>query len=942
MKMRNSKMCKRFWGGILALAGIAAIHAATPLEYDDKLVWGKLDNGLTYYIYPNDNPKGEAVYRLFIKAGSVYETDRQKGLAHFLEHMAFNGSRHFPADGMVRFLESKGAKFGADLNAHTSFNETVYKLQLPCTDPAMVDSTMMILADWAGGLTIDPVEVEKERGVIMSEWLSKKDAKRDANNELLMALLNDSRYSERITIGDTAVIKHCDRDDIYDYYKAWYHPSLMAVAVSGDVDPKQMKKLIKKRFGALSGKNAPAWQQYTIGAYAADSATIFADDRLNKIELDIIKLIPLPEAVVTDSDYEGYLLRQIVKRLANQRFSDYSFENPAYKEGVMSNPSFLNATGVFMESVELVPGKLRQGLQDFLEHRNQIMAYGFTNQEIERVKKRVLSGMQHKVASGESPQSIKIMDEIYSDFYTGNRLISSKDELELMEKALPKIDSVRIVGLLQELADRGTGRRIQLRGNNKIFDEFADSKALLAAVESGYGKASEPYGKQVDTGAKLCDIASPGKIASRKAIPAIDAIDLMLDNGARVIFRQTDLDKGKISVSAMRKGGLCMLDSLQYYSGMFARSVIGISGAGEMSRDELSYYKAGSSASMLLLPDNNRSGIVGSAYLKDAPMMFEMMYAKWVYPRLDMDAYNQTVEKSKESYRTKHKTPGEIFGEEVGYLLNGRNYSNAELTDTLIDRYVRAEDLIPLHHRFFGPATGYTFVILADAPFDSIKTYITDYIGALPKGTPDTEWVTGREPISYRHKELHRHTGDTPKASVMLVYQQDSLPESQNIMGIKSNLLKSALRTKLLGRLREDMGKIYSVSVNSSSTLHPQPLSRTSISFVCKPEDVDTLVAATREEIHNLYEHPEQFEDMIRDVKLNLIKDHKLDMQKNSFWSSWIRNSVFNGEEDWDYLNNYERIVEGITAVDVSRFAKQLLDTASYTEAILYPKDENK
>ena len=220
---------------MICILGAQTLQAGTPLKYDEKVVTGKLKNGLTYYIYPNDNPRGEAVYRLFIKAGSVYETERQKGLAHFLEHMAFNGSRNFPADAMVRFLESKGAKFGADLNAHTSFNETVYKLQLPSSDPAMVDSTMMILADWATGLTIDPVEVEKERGVIMSEWLSKKDAKRDANNMLLMALLNNSRYSDRLTIGDTAVIKNCSRNDIADYYKSWYHPSLMAVAVAGDV-----------------------------------------------------------------------------------------------------------------------------------------------------------------------------------------------------------------------------------------------------------------------------------------------------------------------------------------------------------------------------------------------------------------------------------------------------------------------------------------------------------------------------------------------------------------------------------------------------------------------------------------------------------------------------------------------------------------------------------
>ena len=923
----------------MGIIGLNTMLAVTPLRYDGKLVTGKLKNGLTYYIYPNDNPKGEAVYRLFIKAGSVYETERQKGLAHFLEHMAFNGSRNFPADGMVRFLESKGAKFGADLNAHTSFNETVYKLQLPSSDPAMVDSTIMILADWAAGLSITPAEVEKERGVIMSEWLSKRDAKRDASNMLLMALLNDSRYSERLTIGDTAVIKNCDRDDIADYYKKWYHPSLMAVAVAGDVDALEVEKLIKKRFGKMSGKKAPDWKQYMIQPYSNESATVFTDDRLNKTELDIIRLVPLPGAVANEEDYRAYLLRNIVNRLIKQRFNDYSFNGPAYKKGSISRSSFLNASGVYIESMELVPGKMKEGISDFIAHRNQIMAYGFTSGEIGRAKKEILSNMQRKVDVGQSSQSIKIMDEIYSDFYTGNRLVSRQDELELIKKTLPGIDSVAIVKSLRSLAGDGHGMRVLLRGGGKVYDEIGDEKTLLSLISEAYALPSVPYVKDVKVGDRLCDPSTPGRIVSMKEIPQIDAVDMMLDNGARVIFRQSDLDRNKISVTAVRRGGMYSLDSLEYYSGMFARSVVGLSGAGNMSRDALAYYKAGNSASMVLMPDNTRTGVIGSAYLKDAPMMFDLMYAKWVYPRLDMEVFDQTVEKTKESYRTKKKTPGEIFGEEVSRLLNGSNYSNAELTDTVIDNCVRPEDLIPVHNRFFGPASGFTFVIMADAPLDSVKGYITDYIGALPRGEVDTRWITGREPLSYRSKVYHRYTGDDPKASVMLIYQQDSLPDSPNIMAIKSKMLQNALRTKLLARLREEMGMIYSVGVSSSSTLYPSPLSRTTISFVCKPEDVDALLVATREELDDFYEHPEEFEDMIRDVRLNLVKEHRLNIQKNSFWGSWIRNSVFNGEEDWNYFNDYENIVNGITAAEIARFGKELLDTASYTEAVLFPRE---
>ena len=316
----------------LLLSPVVYGQSSEFLQYDKNLIVRKLDNGLTYYIYPNTNPKGEAVYRLFVKAGSVMEKENQRGLAHFLEHMAFNGSYHFPSDGMVRFLESKGAKFGKDLNAHTSFNETVYKLQLPSSNPQMVDSTLTILADWAGGLSIDSMQVEKERGVILSEWLSKRDAKRDSDTAFLLELLNSSHYSERMTIGDTAVIRNCKREDILDYYQTWYHPSLMAVAVVGDINPEQVETLIKEKFGKLSSLASPIWKQCHIPVYKKEAVKILTNESLKTIELDMIQLLPLSKPVQTAKDYKAYLTRTLLNRLFKMRMNAWAFENPSYRK----------------------------------------------------------------------------------------------------------------------------------------------------------------------------------------------------------------------------------------------------------------------------------------------------------------------------------------------------------------------------------------------------------------------------------------------------------------------------------------------------------------------------------------------------------------------------------------------------------------------------------
>ena len=354
-------MCKRTISLLLLLMPLLA--SAQQLSRDPKLRMGQLENGLTYYIYPNPTPKGEAVYRLFVKAGSVQERDDQQGLAHFLEHLAFNGTRHFPGDGIVRFLESKGAKFGKDLNAHTSFTETVYKLQLPCSDPLMVDSTMTILSDWAGGLLISPDEVEKERGVILSEWLSRGGTQTDNSMKLVMELLNGSLYSRRITIGDTAVIRHSTPQTIRDYYEHWYRPQLMAVAVVGDIDADYIERLIKEKFGTY-GANGTHETNGTpaIPEYTAEVARIATDPNVKKTELDMLMLLPQPPAVQTADDYRQYLQRSLLNSLMKLRFNALSFDDPAYAKGSIQYSRFLGATGATDASVELTKGKLRQGI----------------------------------------------------------------------------------------------------------------------------------------------------------------------------------------------------------------------------------------------------------------------------------------------------------------------------------------------------------------------------------------------------------------------------------------------------------------------------------------------------------------------------------------------------------------------------------------------------
>lgn len=917
------------------------LASAQQLSRDPQLRMGRLKNGLTYYIYPNQTPRGEAVYRLFVKSGSTNERDDQQGLAHFLEHLAFNGTKHFPGDGIVRFLESKGAKFGKDLNAHTSFNETVYKLQLPCTDPLMVDSTLTILSDWAGGLTIAPEEVEKERGVIQSEWLSRGGTQTDNSMRLVMELLNGSIYSRRITIGDTAIIRHCTPQVIRDYYEQWYRPELMALAVVGDVDVDQMERLIKKKFGELKpidpispigSMSSPAIPEYT-----EEVVRIATASGVKTTELDMLMLLPQPPAVQTADDYRQYLERSLVNRLMKTRFAALSFDNPAYAKGSIQYSRFLGATGVTDASVELTKGRLRKGIADFITHQQQIYRYGFTQSEIARAKKAVLSSMRNKVAgAGKNVRSTSLMDEIYADYYDGNILISREDELQLVERYLPAIDSLSLLRLIQQTFE-SRPQHFLLRGGDEVQQEVSDEDDLHLLINTYRQQPVGRYWHQTDVPDQLTSLEPADHIVSEQPIPEIGATDLRLDNGARVIFRRADTEHDRLTLSAFRKGGHYGLDSLQYLTGVVAPGVISLSGAGDFSREALSHYLTGNTASVRLLVDKMRTGVAGSAHLQDMETMFQLLWLRWTQPRLDTAVCRLTIDKLKENYRLKPDTPQDRFSRELGWLLGGRNYTNSVMTDTLIDQQVRPADMLALHHRFFGPATGFTFVLMGDCDLEDVRPYISTYIGALPAGQPDTTWVSPARQIPHRYTEFISPTNDQQKASVVLTFQQDRPQGDLQRQEVYGSALKAILRSALLKRLREDMGKVYSVSASVASGRYPTYLSRSTIAFVCQPADVDTLIGAVHDELQQLYTQPQHYADYLDDVRQNLIKEHALQCQQTSYWTSWLRNSVYNNQEDWTWMNRYDDVVRQMTIDTLAAYAHHVLRDAYEVKAVLLP-----
>lgn len=925
---------------LLAFIFVTTVSAAAgqKLQQDPNLVTGRLDNGLTYYIYPGTKPEGQAMYRLFIKSGSLYETEEQLGLAHFLEHMAFNGSDDFPDGSLVPELQAKGAGFGSDINAHTGMNETVYKLRLPSLSEAAVDSAIMVLANWAGKLTLDSAAVEKERGIIMAEWLTRTGPATEVNTAFLNELLNGSHYTDRRPIGDTAVIRNFKLDQLQDYYYNWYNPRLMAVAVTGDVDPDYVEQVIRERFSDIPAPKIKV-PVCKIHNYKQPAFSYKQHETVKTNEFYVIQLTDLSPAIKDEKSYFQYLQRVILDRLYRERFNSIALTNPAYKEAGSSISSLLNVKGYIMGRVMLKDGQTMEGIREFAGHYEQIYRYGFLQSEVDKVTKSYINSLKRKSKADDRRESNAMTDELYSKFYRGHEILTLQEECRLAEKYIDRIDSLSMVKMLHKM------RKPKQTHYFMVCDEspenqIPDERTILALFDSLSKAGLEPYRKDVRVFDTLLDEEPQGgKVVKKESIEELGAHKYHLSNGALVLFKYSDTSKGRISMSAFRQGGIAALDSLDYVNAQFAGSVVALSGAGKFSTDELGLFLAGSSATSRFLIDRNRAGIAGGASTDDLEQMFQLTYLKWCYPNMDPSALELYKSMQSEKNKERFKRESDLFSMDLNLLLNGNSYMNRPLTDILISKELDPGRLLPVFDQCFGSAEGFNFIIVGDVAAEDIEPLIEKYIGGLPSGKEVAiEYKYKGPQIIHQDTVLVRSVGDNPKASVIIYYQNDGSLTDMRQTKMTGEIAAGIIRTKLLASLREELNMVYSVGVSASLTTKPSDLNRVAISFSCKPEDVDTLTNRILSDLKDMVSDPSRFEAELADVRLNMIKKYRADIQTNTFWTSGIREVLYYGFPDWEYMTGYDNSIESVTAQDVADYVDKYIFNSHQLKAVLLPK----
>jgi zinc protease len=715
----------------------------------------------------------------------------------------------------------------------------------------------------------------------------------------------------------------------------------MAVAVVGDVDPHKTEKIIKKRFAKLHLTLKETTPVYGIPDYDSVEIRRVSHESLDKVRLDILQLINPQPGVQTEQEYSLYLRQKILNKLISERFSNLSFNDPPYNNGNYACNDFLNVKGLLMGSVELIPGEIKKGIKQYALDVEQMFRYGFVSLEIEKIKSKYLNKLKDKAISNSPTPSSSFMDEIYSDYYTGNKFVTIKHEYELAKKYIGKIDSTMLVEQLHKIRNNEKTHYL-ISFFDKVKDEIPSPETFKQIFDSVRNAKIKTYILNYQVPDKLLEKEPvKGKISGEKIMPEIEAREITLQNGTTVLYKYSNRDKNHISISGFRAGGQYALDSADYVNGLVASQLVSLSGAGKFSRKALSHFLADKTTILHFVIDKTRSGLTGTSNHKDLETLFQLLYLRWTEPRADSTVFDQIKEKAIKKYLTSNKTATDTFYRDLAILMKGESYTMRVLSDSLLNSDLKLDRILPVYKESFGSAEGYSFIIIGDLPFEEVKPLIEKYIGGLPAGRVDNDYVYKGATTPDSSLTFEKNVGDNPRTSVSLIFQGKDIEQDITLYNIKAEILASVLRTRFLQTLREEMGKIYSVSVNARETQHPAALRRIALRFACDPDDADTLINRAYMEMQQLIDYPDLLSPILYNVKLNMIKKRKAQMQKNVFWSMYIRNCMFNNTSNWNSITKYDETVNSVTTREIADMIQKDIIGTPVIKALLNPKPPN-
>ena len=923
----------------LFVAGVMASNmqlSGQVLKQDAKLVTGVLKNGFKYYIYPDNSDKAQTSIQLFVNAGSLQENDNQLGLAHFVEHMAFNGSKNYPKNQVITYLESLGVKFGADLNAHTSYDETVYKISIDTKDKSNLSKALDIVYDWAYNLSFDSLELEKERGIIIEEWRTKQGASARMSDQTLPLIFYNSRYAQRKPIGTLDILRSFQRPTIVDFYKTWYRPDLMGIAVVTNQDVKETEKIIKKLFSrAKKVKQSPSRERYTLAKHQDTLYNIYTDKEATTIDFTYISKLPAINPLKAEVDLENRILRNAVNTLIKKRFDRITQKSDAYKSSSMSFSDLLLNNALSIGGAVLFDDNVENGILEFLKEKERIVRYGFTKEEIHSYRKQTLAQL-NRIDGNENTLNVSLLlGQLKDNFFNGDILMDKTDRKSKSIHILESLDSVSLVNHLRSYFSPGN-TVVLLAAPERVKDQLPTEKSLQNLFVESNRANILPWKDDTDIPTQLlAEDPKEGSILRKTKIDQIDVYKLELSNGANVYVKYSNSRKNHLQLTGFRKGGYAALDSSKYVNAAFTKNILGNSGAGDFDRNALTKFLTGNSASATFMMSSHREGLSASAKSKDVQSMFELMYLKWTSPRVDQNVFNSIKKRAIDAAKSKQFDVAKDYTDRVSKAIGSDDFDENKISAEKIEKDLNIDAIIPVFKDRFGSARDFDFVIVTDISSDSLESYVTKYIASLPTGPYQSEQ---RIPsyASTIDQNIIVQAGEANKATVNLFFQTVSVKYDYPEILI-NEMIENIIKVKLRKNLREEQSGVYGVGVNVSATSEPTNLMRTRINFTCDPMRKDFLIDQVFIELHKIVKDSNYFAEELKNAKIQLLQDYQKQFDKDTFWSAELRNHVYFKFSNWDYFTGYEKMLDGITGEQISHYVNDKILKAKQIKAIMMP-----
>jgi len=914
------------------------LSSKVPVNKDVKI--GKLKNGMTYYIQHNKKPENKVELRLVVNAGSILETDKQRGLAHFMEHMNFNGTKNFQHNELVDYLQSIGVKFGQHLNAYTSFDETVYILPIPSDDSAKLERGLDILEDWAFNNLLTPEEVEKERGVVLEELRLGLGANKRMMDKYLPLLMYNSHYADRLPIGLKEVLENFDHAELKDFYTQWYRPNLMSVIVVGDIDVNEMEQKIKAHFGSYTNpKNYKMRQEYFVPDHDQTFIAVEHDKEASFSQVQLVyKDKGNAKKASTLEDYRKSVVIGLFNTMINARLREIANNpNPPFNYGYSFHGSDWSRNKKSYQSFAMTDAANQlKAFETLVTENERVLRYGFLESELERAKLSLLSRYEAQYKNKDKTESGQLIWEYVSHFLEGEMIPGIEWEYNAVT-ALSKGIQVDEVNKLIKQFIHDDNRVVVFTGPENPENKYTTKEQILEVLKSVKSKTLEPYSEGETASSLMTLLPEPGTITSTEKMASLGMTKLVLSNGATVYYKKTDFNDNEVLMRAYSPGGSSLITNNETYNKVkLAFSGITDAGLNGFDQNDMTKIMAGKRVSASPFISGNYEGFSGRSVNSDVEDMFQLIYLNFTAINKDAEAYQAYVDKQVAFYGNLLNTPQYWFLNAKAKVAQVNNPRFTNAIPTAEEFGSQDYDLAyTLFKERFADAGDFTFIFIGSIDEDQIIEYSKKYLASLPSTGKKESYVAH----DYKHlsgrNEMVYNKGEDPKSSVEISYRTEAQYDDKQAYYLKC--AAEILTIKLVENLREGESGVYGVGASSYATKYPSGVYHFTISFPCGPENVDKLKKAALEEVNKLLANgPDKKElDKIKEAQKLELKE---DLKSNRYWLTNIFNLMYY-DMPLENILTTEAEINAVTAQNIKDAANKYI-TEDVVISILMPETE--